>query len=121
LRCLGLRPPAEDLLRFGRLAPAASDSRQGGLRQRRGDRSCDPRPQAEPRSGRRPRAKAKLGQDYERENVPEPKPVKGCEALRFLLEEDGLTAGDLAEIIGVNRSILEEVDKSSAGRNRTAE
>src|ERR1700682_4141602 len=48
---------------------------------------------------------AKLVEDYENENLPEPKPVKGIDALKFLLEEHGLTATDLGELIGVNRSI----------------
>lgn len=38
---------------------------------------------------------AKLVEDYESENVPEPKPVKAIEALKFLLEENSLTADDL--------------------------
>lgn len=31
---------------------------------------------------------AKLVEDYESDNVPEPKPIKGIEALKFLLEEN---------------------------------
>jgi len=62
---------------------------------------------------------AKLVEDYESENVPEPKPVKGIEALKFLLEENDLTAADLGDIVGVNRSIAYRILKGS--RNLTAD
>ena len=62
---------------------------------------------------------AKLVEDYERENVPEPKQVKGIEALKFLLEENGLTAADLGDLIGVNRSVAYRVLKGA--RNLTAD
>lgn len=62
---------------------------------------------------------AKLVEDYESKNVPEPKPVKGVEALKFLLEENDLTAVDLSAIIGVNRSIAYRILKG--GRNLTAD
>ncbi|MFZ5494912.1 MAG: helix-turn-helix domain-containing protein [Verrucomicrobiota bacterium] len=62
---------------------------------------------------------AKLVEDYESENVAEPKPVKGIEALKFLLEENSLTAADLGEIIGVNRSIAYRILKGA--RNLTAD
>lgn len=61
---------------------------------------------------------AKLVEDYESESVPEPKPVKGIEALKFLLKENNLTADDLGEIIGVNRSIAYRILKGA--RNLTA-
>ena len=62
---------------------------------------------------------AKLVEDYESENLPEPKPVKCIEALKFLLEENNLTADDLGEIIGVNRSIAYRILKGA--RNLTAD
>jgi HTH-type transcriptional regulator/antitoxin HigA len=62
---------------------------------------------------------AKLVEDYENENVPEPKPVAGIEALKFLLAENDLTADDLGEIIGVNRSIAYRILKGA--RNLTAD
>lgn len=62
---------------------------------------------------------AKLVEDYESENVAEPKPVKGTEALKFLLEENNLTGDDLGEIIGVNRSIAYRILKGA--RNLTAD
>jgi HTH-type transcriptional regulator/antitoxin HigA len=62
---------------------------------------------------------AKLVEDYETENVPEPKPVDGIEALKFLLDENGLTAADLGDLIGVNRSVAYRILKG--GRNLTAE
>jgi HTH-type transcriptional regulator/antitoxin HigA len=62
---------------------------------------------------------AKLVEDYEIENVPEPKPVKGIEALKFLLKENRLTAADLADILGVNRSIAYRILKRA--RNLTAD
>lgn len=61
---------------------------------------------------------AKLVEDYESEKVPEPKPAKGIEALKFLLKENSLTADDLGEIIGVNRSIAYRILKGA--RNLTA-
>ena len=62
---------------------------------------------------------AKLVEDYENENVPEPKPIKGIEALKFLLEENGLTAVDLGDLIGVNRSVAYRILKGA--RNLTAD
>ena len=62
---------------------------------------------------------AQLVEDYESENVPEPKPVSGIEALKFLLKENSLTASDLGEIIGVNRSIAYRILKGA--RNLTAD
>jgi HTH-type transcriptional regulator/antitoxin HigA len=60
---------------------------------------------------------AKLVEDYEGENVAEPKPVKGIEALKFLLEENKLTADDLGEIIGVNRSLAYRILKSPSEKS----
>lgn len=37
---------------------------------------------------------AKIVEDYERETVPEPAPVRGIESLRFLLKENDLTADE---------------------------
>src|SRR4051812_3525552 len=62
---------------------------------------------------------AKLVEDYESENVAEPKPLKGIEVLKFLLEENGLTAADLGDLIGVNRSVAYRVLKRA--RNLTAD
>lgn len=62
---------------------------------------------------------AKLVEDYETENVPEPKPIKGIEAVKFLLEENGLTAADLGDLIGVSRSVAYRILKG--GRNLTAD
>ena len=62
---------------------------------------------------------AKLVEDYENENVPEPKPINGIEALKFLLEENGLTAADLGDLIGVNRSVAYRILKGA--RNLTAD
>jgi HTH-type transcriptional regulator/antitoxin HigA len=62
---------------------------------------------------------AKLVEDYEGENVREPKPVKGIEALKFLLDENGLTAADFGDLIGVNRSVAYRVLKGA--RNLTAD
>ena len=60
-----------------------------------------------------------LVEDYERENVAEPRPVNGLEALKFLLEENSLTAGDLAAIIGVHRSTASRI--LSGGRDLSAD
>jgi HTH-type transcriptional regulator/antitoxin HigA len=60
-----------------------------------------------------------LVEDYERENVAEPRPINGLEALKFLLEENSLTAGDLADIIGVNRSTAARI--LSGGRDLSAD
>jgi HTH-type transcriptional regulator/antitoxin HigA len=62
---------------------------------------------------------AKIVEDYERETVPEPAPVRGIESLRFLLKENDLTADDLGSIIGVDRSIAYRILKGA--RNLTAE
>jgi len=62
---------------------------------------------------------ANLVEDYESENVPEPKAISGVESLKFLLEEHGLGAADVAEIIGVNRSVAYRILKGT--RNLTAE
>lgn len=62
---------------------------------------------------------AKLVEDYETENLPEPKPIKGIEAVKFLLEENGLTAADLGDLIGVNRSVAYRILKGA--RNLTAD
>jgi HTH-type transcriptional regulator/antitoxin HigA len=62
---------------------------------------------------------AKIVEDYENENVPEPNPVKGIEALKFLLEENSLTAADLGDLVGVNRSVAYRILKGA--RNLTAE
>lgn len=62
---------------------------------------------------------AKLVEDFESQNVPEPKPIKGVDALIFLLEENSLTAVDLGDIIGVNRSIAYRILKGT--RNLTAD
>jgi antitoxin component HigA of HigAB toxin-antitoxin module len=56
---------------------------------------------------------AKLVEDYESENVSEPKPVSGVETLQFLLEEHGLSAADFGEIIGVNRSVAYRILKGT--------
>lgn len=61
----------------------------------------------------------KLVEAYESENVPGPKAIKGIDALRFLLEENRLTAGDLGELIGVNRSIAYRILRET--RKLTAE
>jgi HTH-type transcriptional regulator / antitoxin HigA len=62
---------------------------------------------------------AKIVEDYERETLAEPAPVRGIESLRFLLKENDLTADDLGSIIGVDRSIAYRILKGS--RNLTAE
>jgi HTH-type transcriptional regulator/antitoxin HigA len=62
---------------------------------------------------------AKIVEDYERETVAEPAPVRGIESLRFLLKENDLTADDLGSIIGVDRSIAYRILKGA--RNLTAE
>jgi HTH-type transcriptional regulator/antitoxin HigA len=62
---------------------------------------------------------AKLVEDYESENLPEPKPIRGVESLIFLLEENSLTAEDLGDIIGVNRSVAYRILKGV--RNLTAD
>jgi len=54
---------------------------------------------------------AKLIEDYERETIPEPKPIKGIEALKFLLKDNGLSGDDLGRIIGVDRSIAYRILK----------
>ena len=45
--------------------------------------------------------------------------MKGIEALQFLLEENSLTADDLGDILGVNRSIAYRILKGA--RNLTAD
>ena len=62
---------------------------------------------------------AKLVEDYERETVPEPTPVNGIAALKFLLSDNDLSADDLGHIIGVNRSIAYRILKGT--RNLTAD
>jgi HTH-type transcriptional regulator/antitoxin HigA len=62
---------------------------------------------------------ANLIEEYEAENVPEPKSVRGIEAVKFLLAEHGLSAGDLGELIGVNRSVAYRILKGA--RNLTAD
>jgi HTH-type transcriptional regulator/antitoxin HigA len=62
---------------------------------------------------------AKIIEDYERETVPEPAPVRGIGSLKFLLKENDLTADDLGSIIGVDRSIAYRILKGT--RNLTAE
>jgi HTH-type transcriptional regulator/antitoxin HigA len=62
---------------------------------------------------------SRLIEDYERKTVPEPKPVKGIEALKFLLDENDLSAGGLGRIIGVDRSIAYRILKGA--RNLTAD
>ncbi|MBK8476391.1 MAG: helix-turn-helix domain-containing protein [Opitutaceae bacterium] len=61
---------------------------------------------------------AKLVEDYESETLPEPAPVAGIETLKFLLADNGLTADDLGQILGVNRSIAYRILKGA--RNLTA-
>src|SRR5580698_1279176 len=61
---------------------------------------------------------AKIVEDYERETVAEPAPVRGIESLRFLLKENDLTADDLGSIIVVDRSIAYRILKGA--RNLTA-
>jgi HTH-type transcriptional regulator/antitoxin HigA len=61
----------------------------------------------------------RLIEDYERETVPEPKPVKGIDALKFLLDENDLSADGLGRIIGVDRSIAYRILKGA--RNLTAD
>ena len=56
---------------------------------------------------------AKLVEEYESGNVPEPRPVKGIEALKFLLAENQLTAEDLSQILGVSRSIAYRILKGT--------
>lgn len=62
---------------------------------------------------------AKLVEDYERESVPEPIRGNGILALKFLLEENKLSADDLAVLLGVNRSIAYRILKGT--RNLTAD
>ena len=62
---------------------------------------------------------AKLVEDYEQENLPEPKLVSGIESLKFLLQEHKMSPADLGNILGVNRSIAYRILKG--GRNLTAE
>ena len=61
----------------------------------------------------------KLVEDYERETVAEPLPVKGVETVKFLLAENGLTGDDFSRIIGVDRSIAYRILKGT--RNLTAD
>ena len=60
-----------------------------------------------------------LVEDYERENVAEPRPVTGIEALKFLLVENSLTDGDLADILGVSRSVASRI--INGGRDLSAD
>jgi antitoxin component HigA of HigAB toxin-antitoxin module len=62
---------------------------------------------------------AKIVEDYERETSPEPAPASGIESLKFILNENGLSADDLGTIIGVDRSIAYRILKGA--RNLTAE
>jgi HTH-type transcriptional regulator/antitoxin HigA len=62
---------------------------------------------------------AKLIEEYETETVPEPKSVRGIEAVKFLLGEHGLSADDLGELLGVNRSVAYRILKGA--RNLTAD
>jgi HTH-type transcriptional regulator/antitoxin HigA len=62
---------------------------------------------------------SRLIEDYERKTVPEPKPVKGIEALKFILDENDLSADGLGRIIGVDRSIAYRILKGA--RNLTAD
>lgn len=56
---------------------------------------------------------AGLIESYEKENVPEPAPVGGVETLKFLLAEHDLTATDLGDLIGVNRSVAYRILKGT--------
>lgn len=62
---------------------------------------------------------AKIIEDYEREQLPEPAPVSAIETLQWLLTENDLTADDLGRIIGVNRSVAYRILKGT--RNLTAD
>jgi HTH-type transcriptional regulator/antitoxin HigA len=62
---------------------------------------------------------AKLIEEYETETVPESKSVRGIEAVKFLLGEHGLSADDLGELLGVNRSVAYRILKGA--RNLTAD
>lgn len=61
----------------------------------------------------------KIVEDYERETIPEPAPVKGIESLKFLLESNNLSGDDLGSILGVDRSIAYRILKGT--RQLTAE
>ena len=56
---------------------------------------------------------AKIIEDYENETSPEPASVRGIESLKFLLNENGLSADDLGSIIGVDRSIAYRILKGT--------
>lgn len=62
---------------------------------------------------------ARIIEDYEREIIREPMPVKGVASLKFLLKENGLSADDLGSIIGRDRSIAYRILKGE--RSLTAE
>ena len=62
---------------------------------------------------------AKLVEDYERETVAEPTPLKGIETVKFQLAENNLTGDNLGHIIGVDRSIAYRILKGT--RNLTAD
>jgi len=62
---------------------------------------------------------AKLVEDYERETVAEPTPLKGIVTVKFLLAENNLTGNILGHIIGVDRSIAYRILKGT--RNLTAD
>ena len=62
---------------------------------------------------------AKLVEEYETENVPEPKSVRGVDAVKFLLGEHGLSADNLGELLGVNRSVAYRILNGT--RNLTAD
>lgn len=54
---------------------------------------------------------------YEKENVKPLRRIAGIELVQLLLEENGLTGDDLAELLGVDRSVAYKILKGS--RNLT--
>jgi HTH-type transcriptional regulator / antitoxin HigA len=56
---------------------------------------------------------------FEAANLKAPKSVVGLELVRMLLDENGLTGDDLADLLGIDRSAAYKILKG--GRNLTAE
>jgi HTH-type transcriptional regulator/antitoxin HigA len=56
---------------------------------------------------------------YEAENLKAPKQKTGLELIRLLLEENGLSGDDLAELLEVDRSVAYKILKGT--RNLTAD
>jgi len=56
-----------------------------------------------------------LVERYETETLPERRQISGLSMLKFVLRENGLTGDDLADILGVDRSVAYRILKGERG------